>query len=414
MIGGFLRSSVLDIFYWDDPTFGGEHTAILSNFTRAEITDISDAMQRTHRKAEAMIGESGTKWSLGMMAGLSAGPKCVPVPCGTAGVVDCGACDRGWNPGMNCSCTHPGTSAATAECLSRLEDSASIALPSRLTVPFVSRSDYSPVVCPNGPAGVALNVTAPGAMIELSCIPGTGTIRVDFASFGLPVVNSTGRFIRPDGANQNAYWEDTSTQPATAYEVVANNECTLCTYREPRCPVTPVSSSYMRSLAVADQPFSCGVLHHCSAFAVNTSCDGGHAVLARVKALCDGKQSCKIDPRQFAPPSGCADPSSSVVPLRLAVKASGCTQGTAYAGFREKLASFLLTRGKHSWMGNDWIAGNQPGWYREWDVDYGVPLGKMEVQGTVASRKWSKMDVSLDCSTFEATFAPVTSIIAAL
>ena len=408
VIGDFIRSPVLDTFYWDDPSFGGEHESILTNFTQAEIADISYAMQRTHRKAEALIANSGTKWSLGMMAGLLSGPACRPVPCGTAGAIDCGACDRGWNPGMNCSCTHPGTSAATAECLSRLEKSAATKVPARLTVPFVSRADYSPITCVGGLAGVAMNATAQGSFVELSCLPGSGTISIDFASFGLPTVNSTGRFIRPNGPSNNAYWEDTSTTPSTAYEVVANNECTLCTHQEPLCPVITVDSTYMMGVSVSDQPFSCGVLHHCGAFAVNASCDGGHSVLARVKALCDGKQYCKVDTGQFALPSGC--PSSLAVPLRLAIKASGCTQGTAYAGFREKLASFLITRGTHSWMGNDWIAGNRPTWYQEWDVDYGEPLGEMVVHGTVASRQWSKMRVSFDCETFEANFTRRTPV----
>ena len=39
-----------------------------------------------------------------------------------------------------------------------------------------------------------------------------------------------------------------------------------------------------------------------------------------------------------------------------------------------------------------------------WQVDYGEPLGPMRIEGNVARRSWSKYDVSLDCSSFTATF----------
>ena len=39
-------------------------------------------------------------------------------------------------------------------------------------------------------------------------------------------------------------------------------------------------------------------------------------------------------------------------------------------------------------------------------VDYGEPLGPMRIEGNVARRSWSNYEVSLDCSTFTATFDP--------
>jgi hypothetical protein len=55
-------------------------------------------------------------------------------------------------------------------------------------------------------------------------------------------------------------------------------------------------------------------------------------------------------------------------------------------------------------MGHGWIAGQHPKWYPEWDVDFGVPMGPMKVEGDVMTRAWSKFNVSLDCGSFEATF----------
>ena len=93
----------------------------------------------------------------------------------------------------------------------------------------------------------------------------------------------------------------------------------------------------------------------------------------------------------------------------LAVRATGCAQGTGGGGaawFRESLAGFLLTRGPHSWMGFSWIATHPLVWHPEWDVDYGEPLGPMTIRDGVATRKWSKISTSLDLETFDATFTP--------
>ena len=188
---------------------------------------------------------------------------------------------------------------------------------------------------------------APGIM-QLSCLPGTGTMLVDFASFGHPNLGS-----------------------------------------------------------------SSGQTINCAAFKESsTGCDAGPEVLARVKALCDGKQSCRINTTDpiFSLPlpntPGCND-KNATNPLQLAVRSTGCTLGTGggqRAWFREALAGFLLTRGDHWWMGFGWIATHSPIYYPEWDVDYGVPLGPMTVKGSVATRKWTKISVSLNLDTMEADF----------
>ena len=57
VIGGFIRSPVLDTFYWDDPSFGNEHEVILTNFSSPEIAVIGAAMSATRKKAEKMIAD---------------------------------------------------------------------------------------------------------------------------------------------------------------------------------------------------------------------------------------------------------------------------------------------------------------------------------------------------------------------
>ena len=141
-------------------------------------------------------------------------------------------------------------------------------------------------------------------------------------------------------------------------------------------------------------------------------------MVQRLKELCDGKQSCRVntsDPVVFAPPALGTNSSSacgSEPKLRLAVRASGCQQGTgggARAWFRESLAGFLLTRGPHSWMGHGWIGFQKPTWYPEWSLDYGVPTGQMQFSAdrAVATRDWSKMTVEMHLGPpLEARFYP--------
>jgi hypothetical protein len=97
----------------------------------------------------------------------------------------------------------------------------------------------------------------------------------------------------------------------------------------------------------------------------------------------------------------------------LAVRATGCAQGTGGGGnawMRETLAGFLLTRGPHSWMGFSLIATHPLVWYPEWDVDYGEPLGPMAIHNGIATRQWSKISVSLDLATLDATFTPQAAL----
>jgi len=81
----------------------------------------------------------------------------------------------------------------------------------------------------------------------------------------------------------------------------------------------------------------------CNKFAVNASCDAGLPVLQQLKAMCDGKQSCRFNTshpvfQQQPPHAGCGNvPLSS---LRLAVRATGCKFGTGSGivfNFREQL-----------------------------------------------------------------------------
>ena len=381
-------------------------------------------MQTTRMKAQKMIADSGTKWSLGMNTALPYGIKCHPVP----------ACDRGWRPGMNCNCTHPGTEKATSNCIKRLQSSvARSARPSVMQIPYLDpATSLSSVTCAGGVAAVGLLGSRPAVhptpqprddTLELSCVPGTGTLLVEFASFGMPVVTPAGgRFIGCSAADcadltprgSTSFWESAA---GVAYPVTENNDCTTCSALRGHgwpntCTKVSVNGSYIRSLRISQKPFSCAVQQQCSAFARNVSCDAGPSVLQRVKQACDGRQSCRISLRDLPqPPLSCR--AGADQPMKLAVRASGCRQGVAVAGFREKLASFLLTRGPHAWFGNGWIASKEPLWFDEFDVDYGEPLGQMQISGTVATRQWSKMNVSLDCSSYEANFnlIPVSPIL---
>lgn len=186
------------------------------------------------------------------------------------------------------------------------------------------------------------------------------------------------------------------------------SSCTECLHlrdRAARCTPTVVDSAAFGKLELSYTPYSCAVQRQCAVFAADPACSGGGAVLSRLNEACDGKQYCLVNltASSFPTPSGCPSAAS----LQLAVRASGCSQGTAIAGFREQLAGFLLARGPHAWMGHGWIAGAHPIWYPEWDVDFGEPIAPPRFDGNVISRQWSKFNVSLDCGTFEAGFAPL-------
>lgn len=77
----------------------------------------------------------------------------------------------------------------------------------------------------------------------------------------------------------------------------------------------------------------------------------------------------------------------------------------------EDVASFLLVRGPHAYIGYGWIGCNESSdaYPRppELDVDYGVPLDarcKETGAGTrVFTREWSKASVQMDCNKWQGT-----------
>lgn len=280
---------------------------------------------------------------------------------------------------------------------------------STMTIPYLALADGRPNAagCATPAAVVAADATSP---LELSCIPGTGEISIDFASFGTPVVDDPGgRFISRQGDNVTLYWEVAASRTVYAVPLSGTDTCAFCyrpdgSGRRTHCNVTVVNDADFNRFTLALEPFSCAVKRQCASFAIDKSCDAGDAVLMQLRKACDGRQSCIVELKDLplTPPEGC--PVSSTAGLQLAVRASGCKHGTAVAGFREQLAAFLLARGPHSWMGHGWIAGADPIWYPEWDLDYGEPLGPLVWHGSKATRSWSKMNVSLDCASFEAEF----------
>ena len=338
-LGSLINSTNLDGFYWDDPTFGNEQESIRDNFNATELVEIDYYMQKTRLE--------------GYMRLSAAGKFCTGSTCfhGVGTPFDCKCSGAPWGlRNLNCTCVTPAAKAKS----NLLTMQAQSTFPSFLDIPLPNAAVDTVVHCPGPAAAMPVSTDktlAPGVM-QLSCLPGTGTMSVDFASLGRPSVGSS---RSPSGPSIN-----------------------------------------------------------CAAFKTSsTGCDAGPAVLARIKSLCDGKQSCRINTTDpiFAmlPPNtpGCNN-GNATDPLQLAVRATGCARGTGggeRAWFREALAGFLLTRGDHWWMGFGWIATNSPIYYPEWDVDYGVPLGPMTVEGNVATRQWTKISVRLNLDTMEADFA---------
>ena len=338
-LGSLINSTLLDGFYWDDPTFGNEQESVRDNFTPAELEDIDFWMQKTRLDGYMRLSAGG-KFCTGSTC-FTASP--VPMKC------------VGVSSSANLTCdTSPGTVTANLQ-----QAQTNSKRPGFMQIfPYPDRAKIWETAC-RGPAAVQpAHVSTPEhwvpGVLQLSCLPGTGTMTVDFASFGRPKIGP--------GAGGD--------------------------------PAAPTAD--------------------CAEFeASGTGCDAGPAVLARMKALCDGRQSCRVNTTDpvftTLPPStspGCSSVDAKN-PLLLAVRATGCAQGTGGGGnvwFRESLAGFLLTRGDHSWFGFGWIYRHPLVWYPEWDVDYGVPLGPMTIDGNVASRKWTKISVALDLNTFEATF----------
>lgn len=388
VIGDFLKSKELMGFYWDCPSLTSPFNDYMSE---EEEATINGAMEDTRNIAKGRIAAAG-KWALSMFEEMGTPNDCPAI------------CRLNWRPSANCSkvCTRTPT-----DCLNQVRKAAAnMYRPSKMTIPFLARSsEPNKASCNSGPSLVAATDSLE-TELSLTCLPGTGSMTVDFASYGLPnVTNPNGRFVEcgyPDCTDMRTrYWEDMKTK--TLFKVGPGATCS-----RNLSPATNVSAAYLASLTMSIQPFTCANSRDCAAFAANTECDAGPAVLQQIKSMCDGKQSCRFTWDNLTlptlPPS--CDPAKKES-FRLAVKASGCQQGTATASFREHLAYFLLARGPYSFMGHDWIAGDIPIRYPEWELDYGKPVSPMEIDGMVVSRSWSRMKVSLDCSTFEAQFDPV-------
>ena len=419
VIGDVARSKYIDGFFWDDPSgIGSEHRDILGNFTKAEIAAINANFSRARTMAEVQLATSD-KWAItypdsdNMNNAMPVPQSCVPMPCGKGGgglqPRDCHACARLWATHYNCTCDR-----SPSTCVSRLQQAAaagSSGRPALMTLPFPGINDA--VAC-TAPAGVAVangNGTAKPKPLELSCVPGSGVLNVTFASFGRPTVNREGRFIRcTQGCPLHSpiYWEDAQTntafelRPEGKYRVAGyDSACAHC-LREGTCKPHSVNATWMRYLQISRTPFSCAVVRDCTQFRVNPQCDAGAEVLQRVEAICQGKQSCRVDIDLIS--NGLVLPPSCSGTPYLAIRTTGCKHGAVVAGFRESLAAFLLARGPHAWMGHGWIADSTPVWFPDWDVDFGVPLGPMVWHDNVVSRNWTNFQVQLDCNTFEATF----------
>ena len=346
-LGSIINSTVVDGFYWDDPVFGNEGTFIRDGFTPAELADIDNHMQATRLEGYERLSRGG---------GFCTGSTCyTSVPT----VADCtSGCDR---RGSNCTCDlSPEVIIRNVQAARyRSDDAVLMQLPPPYDFHDPDGGAYD-VGC-GGPAVVQSTHSNPKGTfryahsVQLSCLPGTGSMTIDFASFGLPAI---GR----GGASRG-------TGIMTA---------------------------------------------NCNNFAVNATCDAGPAVLQQLKVMCDGKQSCRFNTSHpvFARPASSVGACASLPlsDLLLAVRATGCKFGTGSGvifNFREQLAMFLLTRGEHWWMGTGWIANYAPATLPEYFVDYGTPIGNLTITpGGVLSRQWSKMNITLDANTFEATFDP--------
>lgn len=351
MIGDFINSPVLDGFYWDNP---GSSKPYSDALTAEEVANVNAAMAAARDTGHGRIAAAG-KWTLDMLAGMP-----TPNSCGIG-------CSLWWRVSENCSSTCDYTAKT---CISQLKRAAAVGAekPTRMVIPMVD--GWPTLVGCDSPATVVQESSTDD--VELSCVPGTGTLTVDFASYGQPVIaSSTGRFIKPDATcpsqfQRTTFWEDTSTQ--TVYKVGAS-PCAACLHGSPpTCNSMSVGAAYWNTLHQSYQPFSCEMRQQCNAFATNSSCDAGPAVLKYIQSQCNGKQSCSIKRGDLPLPSLSCAGSGSANPLRLAIRSTGCKQGTSVASFRQHLAGFLMARGPHAWMGQDWIASQHPQWHPEWDV----------------------------------------------
>merc|ERR1712146_257038 len=80
---------------------------------------------------------------------------------------------------------------------------------------------------------------------------------------------------------------------------------------------------------------------------------------------------------------------------------------------KQDLATFLLARGPHAWIGHAWIGCASAGNRAEdkyprpasLDADYGEPQGLCTETATnsgVFQRQWTKAMITLDCNSWEA------------
>ena len=81
-----------------------------------------------------------------------------------------------------------------------------------------------------------------------------------------------------------------------------------------------------------------------------------------------------------------------------------------YTSPAEDLASFLIVRGPHAWLGAGWAGCDcYPPFYAGFERDYGRPLtkGYAEVAPGIFARNWSKAHVAFDCNARKSRIAMV-------
>lgn len=80
-------------------------------------------------------------------------------------------------------------------------------------------------------------------------------------------------------------------------------------------------------------------------------------------------------------------------------------QPYSFPWLQQQLAAFLLIRGEHAFVGTGWGVGLVHEWQSIYDTDFGEPKGScVETSPNVYSRRWSKYNISLDCSSWTAAF----------
>ena len=160
-LGSLINSPVIDGFYWDDPVFGNEMMSIRDSFSAAECADIDFHMQAVRLEGYKRLSAAGM---------FCTGSTCwhsmaAPMTCA------CGPSSA------NCTCD---TSAATVRA-NLAAAQANGELPSFSFLRYPDRAKTVNVTCA-GPAAVQAARVGKGwrpAVLQLSCLPGTGTMTVD-------------------------------------------------------------------------------------------------------------------------------------------------------------------------------------------------------------------------------------------